>query len=77
MLTLRTTPDQFPSLFRAIVAVSIAVETSGDFGQDDGQGEVGIGFNMTNVIIRPDDSATVRAPVSEMIRLINAMNLPE
>ena len=77
MLTLRTSPAQFPALFRAIVAVSATVETSGDFGQDDGQGEVGIGFNMTNVIIRPDDSATVRAPASEMLRLINAMHLPE
>ena len=76
MLTLRTSPAQFPSLFRAIVAVSVAVETSGDFGQDDGQGEVGIGFNMTNVIVHPDDSATVRAPAPEMIRLINAMHLP-
>ena len=76
MLTLRTSPAQFPSLFRAIVAVSIAVETSGDFGQDEGQGEVGIGYDLTNIIIRPDDSATVRAPAPEMIRLINAMHLP-
>lgn len=77
MLTLRTSPAQFPALFRAIVAVSVTVETSGDFGQDEGQGEVGIGYSFTNIIIRPDDSATVRAPASEMIRLINAMHLPD
>ena len=77
MLTLRTTPAQFPSLFRAIVAVSIAVETSGDFGQDDGQGEVGIGYDLINVIIHADDSATVRAPASDMLQLIRAMELPD
>lgn len=77
MLTLRTNPAQFPALFRAIVSVSVAVETAGDFGQDEGQGEIGIGFNMTNVIIRPDDSATVRAPASEMTRLIIAMRLTD
>lgn len=77
MLTLRTSSAQFPSLFRAIVAVSSALETSGDFGQDEGQGEVGIGYSFTNIIIRADDSATVRAPAAEMIRLINAMNLSD
>lgn len=77
MLTLRTSPAQFSALFRAIVALSPALETSGDFGQDEGQGETGIGYSMTNVIIRADNSATVRAPASEMIRLINAMNLPD
>lgn len=77
MLTLRTSPAQFPALFRAIVAVSSAVETSGDFGQDEGQGEIGIGYGMTNIVIRADDSATVRAPAAEMIRLINAMNLSD
>lgn len=77
MLTLRTTPAQFPALFRAIVAVSSALETSGDFGQDEGQGEIGIRYDRTNVVIRADDSATVRAPAAEMIRLINAMRLTD
>lgn len=77
MLTLRTSPAQFPALFRAIVAVSSAVETSGDFGQDEGQGEVGIGYDLTNVIIHADDSATVRAPAPDMTRLILAMRLTD
>lgn len=77
MLTLRTNPAQFPALFRAIVAIADKVETTGDFGQDEGQGEVGIGYDMTNVIIRADDSATVRAPASDMLLLIRSMNLPD
>ena len=77
MLTLRTSPAQFPSLFRAIVAVSFSVDTTGDFGQDESQNEIGIGFGKANAVIRADDSVTVRAPASEMIRLINAMRLTD
>lgn len=77
MLTLRTSPAQFSSLFRAIIAIADKVETMGDFGQDEGQGEIGIGYGMTNIVIRADDYATVRAPAAEMIRLINAMNLTD
>lgn len=77
MLTLRTNPSQFSALFRAIIAIADKVETMGDFGQDEGQGEIGIGYDMTNVIIRADDSATVRAPASDMLLLIRAMELPD
>lgn len=77
MLTLRTNPAQFSALFRAIVATSHKVETSGDFGQDEGQGEIGIGYDLTNIIIHADDSATVRAPAPDMTRLIMAMHLPD
>ena len=77
MLTLRTNPSQFSALFRAIIAVADKVETMGDFGQDEGQGEIGIGYDRTNVIIRADDSATVRAPASDMLLLIRAMELPD
>lgn len=77
MLTLRTNPAQFSALFRAIIAVADKVETTGDFGQDEGQGEVGIGYDMTNIVIRADDSATVRAPASDMLLLIRSMNLPD
>lgn len=77
MLTLRTNPAQFSALFRAIIAVADKVETMGDFGQDEAQGEVGIGYDRTNVVIRADDSATVRAPASDMLLLIRAMELPD
>ena len=77
MLTLRTNPAQFSALFRAIVATSHKVETSGDFGQDEARGEVGIGYDLINVIIHADDSATVRAPASDMLQLIRAMELPD
>ena len=77
MLTLRTSPAQFSALFRAIIAIADKVETMGDFGQDEGQGEIGIGYDMTNVIIHADDSATVRAPASDMTRLILAMRLTD
>ena len=77
MLTLRTSPAQFPALFRAIVALSSALETSGDFGQDEARGEIGIGYDRTNAIIHADDSATVRAPAPDMTRLILAMRLTD
>ena len=77
MLTLRTSPAQFSALFRAIVATAHKVETSGDFGQDEGQGEVGIGYDLINVIIHADDSATIRAPAPDMTRLILAMRLTD
>lgn len=40
------------------------LRTDGDFGQDEGQGECGLGANRFSIIVRPDGSATASCDVS-------------